>query len=165
MAQESEIVLIAAIGRNRELGKGPDLLWRMSDDLKRFKALTHGFPIVMGRKTFESIGKALPGRVNIIVTRNTDFRAENCVVVGSIEQALRSAQNTGAEKTFIIGGGEIYKAALPYATRLELTFVDVEDADADIFFPEFESDFKKVSEEEPREESGIRYTWITFERK
>lgn len=159
------ITLIAAIGRNRELGKGSDLLWRISDDLKRFKALTHGFPIVMGRKTFASIGKALPGRVNIVVTRNHDFRAENCVVVHSVERALQSAKNTGAENIFIIGGGEIYKEALPYATRLELTLVDAENADADVFFPEFESNFKKVSEEEPREENGIRYTWAAFERK
>lgn len=165
MAQENEIILIAAIGRNRELGKGANLLWRIPDDLKRFKALTHGSPIVMGRKTFESIGKALPGRVNITVTKNPDFRAENCVVVHSVERALQSAKNTGAEKTFIIGGGEIYKAVLPYATRLELTLVDADDASADVFFPEFESTFKKVSEDEPREEKGVRYTWAAFERK
>lgn len=160
-----DIILIAAIGKNRELGKGPDLVWRLSEDLKRFKTLTHGFPVVMGRKTFESIGKALPGRINIIITRNRDFRAENCVVVNSVEQALTTAGNTGAEKVFIIGGGELYTQTLPYADTLELTLVDAEDKDADVFFPEFEKDFKKVSEEEPREESAVRYRWATYERK
>lgn len=177
MARKLNIILIAAIGKHRELGKGADLLWRISDDLKRFKALTNGFPIVMGRKTFVSIGKALPGRANIIVTRNLDFRHDGVVVAHSIEKAFEvgasmsrrrlDMENGGkeGEKIFVIGGGEIYKAALPYATRLELTLVDAENADADVFFPEFESNFKKVSEEEPREESGIRYTWAAFERK
>ncbi len=164
MAQKSEVVAIAAIGKNRELGKGPNLIWRLSQDLKRFKALTLGSPIIMGRKTFESIGKALPGRINIVVTRDTTFSCEQCVVVHSVEQALATAHGTGAEKIFVIGGGEIYRALLPFTDTLELTLIDAEEPTVDIFFPEYENDFRETSRSEFQEENGIRYTWATFER-
>lgn len=159
------IILIAAIGKNRELGKGGDLIWRISDDLKRFKELTQRNAVIMGRKTFDSIGKPLPKRVNIIVTRNTDYQQEGCVVVNSIEQALGAAKNTGVEKIFVIGGSEIYQAALPFADGLELTLVDAEDSEADVFFPEFENEFKETSRENTREENGVKYTWVTFKKK
>lgn len=159
------VILIAAIGKNRELGKGNDLVWRLSDDLKRFRLETKGSPIIMGRKTFESIGRPLPKRINIIVTRNTEYRQDGCVVVNTIEQAIESAKNTGAEKIFVIGGGEIYAQALPFATVLDLTLVDAEDLEANIFFPEFENDFEKTSEMEPREEDGVHYQWVTFTRR
>jgi len=164
MEKYPTVTAIAAIGKNRELGKGPDLIWRISDDLKRFKELTSGHPIVMGRKTFESIGRPLPKRVNIIVTRDTEYRQEGCVVVHSIEQALETAKNSGAEKIFIIGGGEIYKAALPFADTLELTLIDAEEPEADVFFPEFENEFIEKSRKEKREENGIHYSWVTFEQ-
>ena len=165
MNDKTPIHLIAAIGKNRELGKGPDLIWRISEDLKHFKELTNGFPIIMGRKTFESIGNPLPKRMNIIVTRDTNYKYENCVVVNSIEQAIETAKNTGAEKIFVIGGGEIYKQTLKYAGQLDLTLIDAEEPEADVFFPEFEDKFKKISEEEPCEDGVISYTWAQFERK
>ena len=160
-----DVIAIAAIGKNRELGVGPDLIWRLSDDLKRFRELTKGFPIIMGRKTFESIGKPLPGRINIIVTRNTELRCAGCIVVNSIEKALEVSKNVGAEKTFIIGGGEIYKAALPYTTHLELTHIDAEESKATTFFPEFENDFEEILKEKPRSENGVSYTWVSYQRE
>ena len=131
--------------------KENDLLWKISDDLKRFKETTKGYPIIMGRKTFDSIGRPLPKRINIIVTRDESYRQEGCVVVHSIEKAFETAKNTGAEKIFVIGGGEIYKQALPFATHLDLTRIDAGDDGADAFFPEFENEFKEVAKEKPRE--------------
>lgn len=160
-----EIILIAAIGKNRELGKNGDLIWRLSSDLKRFKEKTNGNPIIMGRKTFESIGRPLPKRVNIIVTRDTTYHNEGCVVAHSVEQAIETAKNTGAEKVFVIGGSEIYKQALPFAHTLDLTLIDAEDGDADVFFPEFRNEFKEVSKEKPREENGVSYAWVTYRRE
>ena len=159
------IIQIAAIGKNRELGKGNELVWKFEDDLKRFREVTKGHPVIMGKKTFDSIGRVLPKRVNIIITRDTNFRQEGVVVVHSVEQALHTAKNLGADDIYVIGGGEIYRQTLPYADRLDLTIVDAEDKNADIFFPEFEKDFALVSEEEPREENGIRYQWRIYERK
>lgn len=160
-----EVILIAAIGKNRELGKRSDLIWPLPTDLKHFRDTTNGFPIIMGRKTFESIGRPLPGRINIIVTRDENYLQENCVVVHSIEHALKTAKNTGAEKTFVIGGGEIYTQALPFADTLDLTLIDAEEAQATAFFPEFESDFEKVSESESQEENDIQFTWAQFKKK
>lgn len=162
---QNKIILIAAIGKNRELGEGNDLVWRISDDLKRFRSETKGNAVIMGRKTYESIGRPLPKRVNIIVTRNTEYHQEGCVVVNSLEQAIETAKNSGVEKVFVIGGGEIYTLALPYADILDLTLVDAENPNADVFFPEFENEFEKVSEEESREEDGLRYQWVQFKKK
>ncbi len=160
------IILIAAIGRNRELGKSGNLLWKLPSDLKRFKETTLNSPIIMGKKTFDSIGRLLPKRVNIIVTRDTDFHQEGAVVTHSVEQALSVAHNVGTEKIFVIGGGEIFKQTLPLADELDLTLVDAEDKDADVFFPEFEKDFKKVMCENPgEEENTLRYQCCTFSRK
>lgn len=163
--KKHEVTAIAAIGRNRELGIGNRLIWRLSGDLARFKELTTGFPVVMGRKTFESIGKPLPNRTNIVVTRDTGYRCGGCTVVHSVEEALEVAARTGAGKTFIIGGGEIYGAALPYTTRLELTRIDAEEARADVFFPPFEKEFEEVHKEQPREENGVSYMRVSYKRK
>jgi len=159
------IVLIAAIGRNREIGKGPELIWRIPGDLKRFKELTVGHPVVMGRKTFASIGRPLPKRVNIIVTRDASYRAEGAVVAHSVEQALGLAKSFDTEKVFVIGGGEIYKTAIPFADTLELTLIEAEDKNADVFFPEYENDFEKTAEENSQQEDGIEYRWATYGRK
>lgn len=165
MNDNPEKILIAAIGRNRELGKGPELIWRLSGDLKRFKELTTGSPIIMGRKTFESIGRPLPNRENIVVTRNSEYKKDGVIVSTSIEEAVKKAKETGTEKIFIIGGGEIYKQALLLADKLEITFVDKEDPEADVFFPEFEKDFVETSRETPMEENGITYQWVTYNKK
>lgn len=126
------ISLIAAIGKNNELGKDNQLLWHLPDDLKRFKELTTGHTIVMGRKTFESIGKPLPNRRNIVITRDTSYKKEGVEVIHSLEEVENLP-----EEIFIIGGGEIYAQALPFADRLYLTQVDTT-LDADTFFPPFE---------------------------
>lgn len=125
------ISIIAATGKKNELGKGNQLLWHLPDDLKHFKELTTGHTIVMGRKTFESIGKPLPNRRNIVITRDMNFTADGIEVIHSLQEI----QNRD-EEIFIIGGGEIYAQALPFADKLYLTEVDAS-LDADTFFPQF----------------------------
>ncbi len=126
------ISLIVAASTNNVIGNDGELPWRLSDDLKRFKAVTMGKPIVMGRKTFESIGRPLPGRQNIVITRQGNFSADGCDVVQSIEQAVDVAG--GADEIMVIGGSEIYAAFLPIADRIYLTRVHTE-VEGDAFFP------------------------------
>jgi dihydrofolate reductase len=156
------INIIAALGKNRAIGKRGKLLWRISDDLKRFKRLTLGHPIIMGRKTYESIGRALPGRTNIVVTRNQSLSAPGIIVVHSFHEAMRTA---GADEIFIIGGGEIYTQALPRAEKLYLTLVE-SSAEGDVFFPEYEKEFAKETFRESHTDptTGLRYTWIDRKR-
>lgn len=130
------ITIIAALGKNNEIGLNNDLLWRLPKDLKHFKALTTGNSIIMGRKTYESIGRALPNRTNIIITRNKAFEAKGCIVVNSLEKALEKCDSTAC---FIIGGASIYEQAFPLADKLELTLVDFE-GEADTFFPKIDFD-------------------------
>jgi len=160
-----QISIVVALDKNtRAIGKGPDLLWRISDDLKRFKTLTTGHPILMGRKTFQSIGKALPNRTNIIITRDTNFKAENCIVAHSIEEALVEARKIEQKEIFVIGGGEIYTQALPFVDKLYLTIVE-SDAKGDIFFPNYSGFSKEVFREERKDEkTAISYTWVDLIR-
>jgi len=165
----TSVTLIAAIGKKRELGIGGELAWRLSGDLKHFKELTVGHPIVMGRKTFDSIGKPLSGRTNIVVTRDTAWSFPGVVVAHSLEKAFSYSHELGNsnltnDKIFVIGGGEIYAQALPFATRLALTHIDAEEPRADIFFPPYETLFKEISRSETHEENGIRYAWAQHER-
>ena len=161
-----ELVLICAIGKNREIGRGGGLVWRISDDLKRFKRLTMGHPIVMGRKTYESIGFALPGRTNIIVTHQAGYAAEGCVVAGSVDAALELAGNSeGADKVFVIGGGQLYKEFIKSADALSLTVIDAEADDADTWFPEYEDDFQVVTEEGPLDADGLAYRFVDLAKK
>lgn len=164
VAQKKPLVsAIAAISeKDRGLGKDNDLLWKIPADLKHFKDITFAHPIIMGRKNFESIGRALPGRMNIIVTRDTEYRQENCVIAHSIEAALERAKALDNEEVFIIGGGEIYKQALPLTDRLYLTLIHAEKP-ADVFFPEY-TEFTKVVSEEKGEHEGISYTFLTLDR-
>jgi dihydrofolate reductase len=118
------ISIIVAVSENGVIGKDNQLLWRLPDDLKRFKKLTLGHPIIMGRKTFDSIGKPLPGRTSIVVTRDQNFHREGIVVVHSVEEALQEAAKLETEETFIIGGGELYKLTLAQADRLYITEVN-----------------------------------------
>jgi len=159
--------MIAAIGEGRTLGKNNDLLWRIPDDLKRFKTLTTGHVVVMGRKTYESIGKPLPNRTNIVVTRDPSWQADGVVVASSIEDALAKAEKNppagGDSEVFIMGGGQIYNQALPFADRLHLTLIEAK-KDADIFFPEYEKEFTKVIFHEEREHEGLKYKWVDLER-
>ncbi len=140
-----DIILVAAMGENGELGRNNELLWHLPGDLPRFKELTMGSPIIMGRKTFDSIGRALPGRLNIVLTANKEWQANGVTVSHDIDQALTLAEEQNTGKAFVIGGGQIYKLFLAYATQLELT--EVNDAPvADTFFPNFSGrDFKEVA--------------------
>jgi dihydrofolate reductase len=126
------ISLIAAVARNGVMGRAGGLPWRLPDDLRRFKALTMGKPVIMGRRTYESIGRALPGRLNIVLTRQPGFRADGCAVVATPEDTLRAAGEAG--EAIVIGGAEVYRAFLPLATRLYLTEVDA-DVVGDVRFP------------------------------
>ncbi|TSC84612.1 MAG: dihydrofolate reductase [Parcubacteria group bacterium Gr01-1014_17] len=179
---QAKISIIVAVGKNnRAIGKTGALLWRISDDLRRFKELTTGHPIIMGRKTFESIGKALPNRTNIVITRNPDFKharrggvAEGVIVASSLENAIglaRSDLESGKRsdlkdpEIFIIGGGEIYQQALPLADKLYLTLVE-SDAEGDTFFPDWRNDFTKevFREERIDPKTGLKYVWVDLER-
>jgi dihydrofolate reductase len=139
------ITIIAAAGSNNELGKDNDLVWHLPKDFKRFKKLTTGHHIIMGRKTFQSFPKPLPNRVHIVITRNTDYRPEGAIIVHSMTEALELSKNDS--QIFIIGGGEIYQLGMKIADKIELTRVN-SSFDADTFFPEIPSeDWKLISEE------------------
>lgn len=150
--------LIAVIGKNRELGKDNKLLWHIPGDLPRFKKLTIGHPVIMGRKTFESIGKPLAGRTNIVISRSIPG-IEAVAVVPSVEAALEFAKkSSGGEEIFVIGGGKVFAETIDLANRLYLTVVEKQ-TDADTFFPEY-SKFVRVVAREPQ--NG--YTYLTLER-
>jgi dihydrofolate reductase len=160
----TQISIIAAIGKNRELGKGNELLWKIPDDLKRFKAITTGHPVIMGRKTFESIGHPLPGRTNIVITRNREWTHDGVKVFNSLETGLKYAKTgPGAEEVFIIGGADIYAQALPLTSKLYVTIID-DTREADVFFPEFETQFTRKVYEETHESNGLAYTWVNLLR-
>jgi dihydrofolate reductase len=158
------IALIAAMDRNRLIGDGDRLPWRLPADLRRFRALTMGKPIVMGRRTHESIGKALPGRHNIVLSRSADFKAPNCVVVTDWQQAVREAGD--APELMVIGGAQLYAEALPRAERMYLTLLH-SSFTGDTWFPEYDAgDWREVSREDhPRdEESPCAYSFVDLER-
>jgi dihydrofolate reductase len=158
------ISIIVAIGKNNVIGAGNKLLWSLPADMKHFKELTVGKTVIMGRKTFESIGKALPGRKNIIISRS-DYHAPGCVAVSSIDEALKAAK--GHEEVMIIGGASIYGQFLPIAKRMYITYVDAE-INGDAFFPEFnKSDWKETFREAHKKDDNNEYdyTFVTLERK
>jgi len=158
------VSIIAGIGRHRELGKKGELIWRVKEDLGRVKNLTMGHPLIMGRKTYESIGRPLPGRTNIVVTK-TETHIEGCAVFPDFESALAYAESIETEEIFIFGGAQIYALALPHTNRLYLTLFDAEDADADAFFPLYETVFTKVLEDESHTSNDLSYRWVTLERE
>ena len=160
------VTIIAAIGLNNALGKDNDLIWHLPADLKRFKETTSGFPIIMGRKTFESIGRPLPNRTNIIVTRNSDYNQDGCVVKGSLKEAVDSVANE--EHAFIIGGAQIYNQAIEQglADRLDITLVQ-ESFEADVYFPEFDKmEWELISREdfEKDEKNPHNYSFLQFKK-
>ena len=162
------VSIICAMGKNRAIGRRGGLPWRIPGDLKRFKQLTLGHVIVMGRKTFDSIGRVLPGRTHVIVSRNPAFHPDKAHVCGSVEEALTLAQRLDAEihhagEIFVVGGGQVYEQSLPGVDRLYLTVVDDVPSDADVFFPDY-SAFNRVIQRESVEENGIRYELVTLER-
>lgn len=182
------VSMIAAIGKNRELGKKDRLLWDIPEDANYFRSMTRGHACIMGRKTFESLmhyfnGKPIPGRTSIVVTRDAGYQApEGCYVFTDVKEAIEFAKKeeerlskdpeigkkrdprTVVSEVFIIGGAQMYSLAIPVADRLYLTFVDGEFPDADAFFPEF-SEFTKVLEECKSGGNGFTYTFKTLERE
>ncbi len=159
-----KISLIAAMADNGVIGRNNRLPWRLSADLQRFKALTMGKPIVMGRKTWESIGRPLPGRTNIVVTRDVGYRAEGCVVVHSIDQALEVA--AGSDEVMVIGGANLYRQLLDRADRLYLTQVRA-DVEGDAWFPDFDrAQWREVERESHSrdEKNEYDYAFVTLER-
>ena len=153
------ISIIAAVGKNKAIGKDNRLLWDIPEDLQRFKRITWGHPVIMGSKTFESIGRPLPGRLNIVLSKNKNYQAPPEVKVSaSLEQVLRQYKNA-KEEAFVIGGGVIYKLALPWADKLYITLVDDSPQDADTFFPDY-SEFKKEIFRKDGESNGWRYSFL-----
>jgi len=157
-------IVVAVTKKDAAIGNGGKLLHHISDDLKRFKALTVGHPVIMGRKTFESIGRPLPDRTNFVITRNPDYKAANIITVHSLEEAIEKAGELDSE-VFLVGGGEIYKEGLKYTDKLYLTLVD-SDAAGDVFFPDWRKDFTKETFREERfdPQTGLKYTWVDLER-
>lgn len=161
------ITIIAAIGKNYELGKNNDLIWHLPADLKRFKKVTSGHHILMGRNTFESIGKPLPNRTTIIITRNNTYFKDGCLIASSIEEAIELAKND--DEIFIIGGAQIYKQAIEnnLVQRLDITIVH-ENFDADVFFPVIDKAiWKEVAREDFKADEKNKYdfSFVTYERK
>lgn len=161
------VSMVVAIGRNRVIGKGNLLLWHIPEDLKRFKQLTVGHPVIMGRKTFDSIvgmiGKPLPGRPNIVITRDSQWAHEGAVSAQSVEEALAKAAALDSTEVFVIGGAQIYEAALPHTDRLYLTLIE-DEKEGDAYFPDYETIFTKKLSEEVRELGGLIYRWVDLER-
>lgn len=147
MSAAPALRLVAALDRARGIGRGNELPWRLPDDLQRFKALTLGKPLLMGRRTAESLGRALPGRRNLVLTRSNQVPFAGMEAVASLDEALALAD--GGE-LMVIGGGEVYALALPRASHLHLTHVDTVVADADAFFPAFDAAGFEVTAREPR---------------
>jgi len=159
------ITIIAAVASNNALGKDNQLIWHLPADLKRFKKVTLGHHIIMGRKTFESLGKPLPNRTTIIITRNKNYKQEGCIVVNSLKQAIEAAK--ADENPYILGGAEIYKQAIEIADKLDITLVE-QSFEADAFFPEIDSE---IWEETAREDfkadhkNNYNFSFITYLRK
>ena len=159
------LALIAAHAQDRVIGIDNRMPWHLPEDMKFFRETTRGKPVIMGRKTWESLPDAfrpLPGRVNIVVSRNADYEASGATVVGSLPDAVAAAGD--ADIAFVMGGGELYRQALPIADRLYLTEIDADFA-GDAFFPAFsESDWREVKRDAQVVASGLNVAWVTYER-
>jgi len=156
--------IIVAIADNNAIGRNNELLWHISEDMRFFRRTTLGSPVIMGRKTFESIGRALPGRVNVVISRGFST-GEEVEVVGSLEQAYKVAESTNLEKCFVMGGGQIYAQALPTADRLIVTHVHTVIEDADTFFPPIDPSVWKVSQRSDLftdEETGYTFEFVEY---
>nr|WP_321225424.1 dihydrofolate reductase [uncultured Psychroserpens sp.] len=161
-----ERTIIVAAGENNAIGKDNDLIWHLSDDLKRFKSLTNGHHIIMGRKTFESFPKPLPNRTHIVITRQNNYKApDGVIIVNNMEDALDAARSD--KQPFIIGGGEIYKQSMLLADKIEITRVHHSFPNADTFFPEIDKSLWKeiARREHPKDDKHeFSFTFLTYER-
>jgi dihydrofolate reductase len=155
--------MIAAISENRVLGKDNKLPWNVPDDTKHFREITSGHTVIMGRKTYQSIGHALPNRTNIVITRDPSFTAPDAIVAHSIEEALDEAKKHETSEIFIIGGGEIYNLGMKYADKLYLTIIDGT-FEGDAFFPEYKDQFPVIVSEQEGESGGHHYTFLDLVR-
>ncbi len=169
MFHNTEVVIVVGMGhKTRVIGKDNMLLWHVSEDLKRFKELTIKHPIIMGRKTFESVlkilGKPLPGRTNIVITRNTEYEAEGATVATSLQDALQIATKENPAEIHIGGGAEIYKQALPLVDRIHATYF-FDEKEGDAIFPEFENEFEIIQKHSKSECKGLEYQWVDYVRK
>ena len=160
------ISVVVAVGSNGEIGNKGQLLWHLPADLKKFKQTTMGHHMIMGRKTFESIGKPLPGRTTVIVTRNKDYHAEGCIVTSSLEDAIDKAKMAGEKEVMIVGGGEIYKQSLSLAQKIYLTEVEFA-GEADTFFPNLDNNEWDIldSENHPSENGFPSWSFKVLKRK
>ena len=159
------VVLVAALDRNYAIGRGGAMPWHLPDDLKRFKALTLGKPVLMGRKTALAIGRVLPGRPNLVLTRAKAAPFEGQVVVRSLDEALARA---GDADLMVIGGGEVYALTLPRATRMHLTEIDTATADADTFFPRFDpTAWREIAREHHPADAKhpLAFDFVDYERR
>lgn len=157
-----KISIICAIGKNLAIGKNNKLLWNIPEDMKHFRDITRGHAIIMGRKTYESIGRPLPDRLNIILTHHPFKVTEGVLFASSLEEALKMASEEETEEIFIIGGGQIYKEAMPLVNKLYLTIVD-DSPEADTYFPDY-SDFKKVISKQENNNGNYHFTYLELER-
>ena len=155
--------LIAAVGKNRELGKDNDLIWHLKEDLKYFKEKTNNNTIIMGRKCFESLPGLLPNRKHIIIINNKDYIVNGALIMHNIEEVLEYVKNTD-ETCFIIGGAKIYEIFLPYCNNLYLTEID-DEKDADVYFPKFDKNMYNSEIVEENEENNIKYKMLVYRRK
>jgi dihydrofolate reductase len=161
------ISLVVAASQNNAIGKNNQLLWHLPNDLKFFKNTTWGMVVIMGRKTYESVNKPLPGRINIVITRKPDWKAEGVVTANDLQDALKKAADTNCKEAFVIGGGEIYKWAFSIADKIYITRVHAT-LDGDTFFPEINNaEWKLVSNEDFKkdEKHQYDYSFQTWERK
>lgn len=154
--------MICAIGQNREIGCKNKLLWQLPGDMKHFRDITAGHTVIMGQRTFKSIGRALPGRKNIVLSLDQNYKAPGCEISNNLEEIVNKYKDSN-EEIFIIGGASIYKQFIPYSQKLYLTLVD-DSPEADTFLPDY-SEFKNVvSEGETHEENGIKYKFVELTR-
>lgn len=156
------VSIIAAVGKNLELGKDNDLIWHFKEDMKFFRETTTGHTVIMGRKTFDSLPGALPNRRNIVISRNKNLLLEGAEVVPSVDKALKAADG---DEIFCIGGGSIYSAFLPIADRLYLTEIDAECDSADTYFPKFDKNDYTRKKLTDFESNGVKFSHILYTRK
>lgn len=158
------ISIIVAVAKDRAIGKNNALLWDIPEDLAHFKKVTSGHPVIMGERTYFSIGRSLPNRTNIILTFNPDFQAEGCLVAHSLDEAFRLGAENDKDEIFVIGGGMVYKSALPFADKLYLTLVEGE-YEADVYFPEYEKVFTKVLSEESHDNGKNKFKFLELTKE
>lgn len=159
----TQLSTIVAIANNRVIGINNTLPWHLPEDLKRFRALTTGHHIIMGRKTYESLRRLLPGRITVIVTRNQDYKVAGALVANSLQDAI--AQCKGDDEAFLIGGAELYQDGLKLSDKLYITEIDL-DVAGDAHFPDFDrSDWQEIAREAHVSEKGLKFNYVTYQRK